>query len=219
MCNDLWEKDDLKLIGQSLNELPSELQKKYLDAAEGEPGRYRAYKELARRAGLCSPERFRDKVRNIFMQKLLDTGKKECAEVLFAFKKEGKKKGRGKEHGRDFLSLLSIKDWDKPEYGQERFPPYPYHSSSLQRWMVRTFEQKSKESYKPLETKDACGLDMAGSKENYDDINAAGLGQIKLFAAYDKIPCLSLNAFALETPDLSYFISSGPGFPIRYPWA
>lgn len=195
-CHDLW-KDDLKLIGQCMKELPIELQKNCLEEAASKPAGYSAYKELVRRAGLCPPERFRDEVRNIFIQKLLETGKKEFAEVLFAFKKEGKKKGRGKEHGRDFLFLLSIKDWDKPEYGQERFPPY---HGTLQKWMARVFEQHSKESYKPLGTKDAFGLDMAGSKENYDDINAAGLGQIKLFAAYDKIPCL--KRYGLESTEL-----------------
>lgn len=194
-CNDLW-RDDLMLIGRCLNELPTELQS-YLEPAEPKPGGYKAYKELVRRAGLCEPEKLRERVREIFMQKLLNTGKKEFMEALFAFKKGGKKKGRGKEHGKDFLFLLSIKDWDKPEYGQERFPPY---HDTLQKWMASVFEQHSKESYKPLGTKDAFGLDMAGSKENYDDINAAGLGQIKLFAAYDKIPCL--KRYGLESTEL-----------------
>ena len=153
------------------------------------------------------------------MQKLLDTGKKECAEVLFAFKKEGKRKDAGRNMAETSYpscqSRIGInQNTDRSDFRLTRIIAAVYKDG----WS-RTFEQKSKESYKPLETKDACGLDMAGSKENYDDINAAGLGQIKLFAAYDKIPCLSLNAFALETPDLSYFISSGPGFPIRYPWA
>jgi len=105
-CNDLW-KDDLELIGRCLKELPSELQKTYLEAAASKPAGYGAYKELVKRAGLCPPEKCRDEMRNIFIQKLFDTGKKEFAEVLFAFKKEGKKKGRGKEHGKDFLFLLS----------------------------------------------------------------------------------------------------------------
>jgi len=195
-CNDLW-KDDLTLIGRCLNELPSELQKNYLEAAASKPAGYGAYKELVKRAGLCPPEKFRDEVREIFIHKLLDTGKKEFAEVLFAFKKEGKKKERGKEHGKDFLFLLSIKDWDKPEYGEKRFPPY---HSTFQSWMAQTFEQHSKKLYKPLGTKDAFGLDMAGAKENYDDIDAAGLGQIKLFAAYNKIPCLM--RYGLESSDL-----------------
>lgn len=198
-CNDLW-KEDLKLIDRSLNELPNELQSKYLDAAGEKPGGYSAYKEIVRRAGLCQSTKLKNAVREIVMQKLLDTGKKEFAEVLFAFKKEGKKKGRGKEHGRDFLFLLSMKDWDKPEYGEKRFPPYPYYDSPLQKWMSSTFDQHSIKSYKPVGQKDAFGLDMAGSKEKYDDIDAAGLGQIKLFAAYDKIPCLM--RYGLESSDL-----------------
>lgn len=196
VCCDLW-KEDLKMIGRCLNELPNELQREYLEAPEAKPGGYSAYKELVRRAGLCQSDQLRDEVREIFMRKLLDTGKKEFAEVLFALKKEGKKKGRGKEHGRDFLFLLSLKDWDKPEYGKNRFPPY---HSTLQTWMARTFEQHSNKVCKPLGKKDAFGLDMAGSKEKYDDIDAAGLGQIKLFAAYDKIPCLM--RYGLESSDL-----------------
>ncbi len=196
-CNDLWQQDDLKLIGRCLNELPNELQRNYLEAATAKPGGYRAYEELVKRTGLCHPDQLRDEVREIFMRKLLDTGKKEFAEVLFALKKEGKKKGRGKEHGRDFLFLLSIKDWDKPEYGEKRFPPY---HSTLQTWMARIFEQHSNKLCKPLGKKDAFGLDMAGAKEKYDDIDTKGLGQIKLFAAFDKIPCL--KRYGLESSDL-----------------
>lgn len=195
-CNDLWH-DDLKLIGRCLNELPNELQRNYLEAAAAKPGGYRAYEELVKRAGLCHPDQLRDEVREIFMRKLFDTGKKEFAEVLFALKKEGKKKGRGKEHGRDFLFLLSINDWDKPEYGENRFPPY---HSTLQRWMAQTFEQKSNKSHKSIGKKDAFGLDMAGAKEKYDDIDTKGLGQIKLFAAFDKIPCL--KRYGLESSAL-----------------
>lgn len=196
-CNDLWQQDDLKLIGRCLNELPNELQRNYLEAAAAKPEGYIAYKELVRRAGLCHPDQLRDEVREIFMRKLLDTGKKEFAEVLFALKKEGKKKGRGKEHGRDFLFLLSIKDWDKPEYGEKRFPPY---HSTLQTWMARIFEQHSNQLCKPIGKKDAFGFDMAGAKEKYDDIDTKGLGQIKLFAAFDKIPCLM--RYGLESSDL-----------------
>lgn len=195
-CNDLW-KDDLKLIGRCFKELPNELQSKFLEVATAKPGGYTAYKELVRRSGLCHPERFRDEVREIFMQKLLDTGKKEFAEVLFAVKKEGKKKGRGKEHGRDFLFLLSIKDWDNPQYGEERFPPY---HNTFQRWMAQTFEQHGNKLYKPIGLKDAFGLDMAGAKEKYDDIDTKGLGQIKLFAAYEEIPCLT--RYGLKSSDL-----------------
>ncbi|MCF6148367.1 MAG: hypothetical protein E3K37_06880 [Candidatus Kuenenia sp.] len=195
-CNDLW-KEDLKLIGRCLNELPNELQHEYLEVDASKPGGYSAYKELVRRSGLCQPDRFRDEVREIFMKKLQNTGKKEFAEVLFALKKEGKKKGRGKEHEKDFLFLLSIKDWDKPEYGEDRFPPY---HCTLQSWMARTFEKHSKNLYKPLGTKDAFGFDIAGAKEKYDDVNAAGLGQIKLFAAYEKIPCLT--RYGLESSNL-----------------
>ncbi len=195
-CNDLW-KDDLKLIGRCLNELPNELQQKYLEAATEKPGGYSAYKELVRRSGLCQPDKFRDEVRDIFMKKLRDTGKKDFAEMLFAFKKEGKKKERGKEHSRDSLFLLSIKDWDKPEYGEKRFPPY---HSNLQTWMARTFEQQSSKANKPVGRKDAFGLDMAGATEKYDNIDSKGLGRIKLFAAFEKIPCLM--RYGLASSDL-----------------
>lgn len=195
-CSDLW-KDDLKLIGRCLNELPNELQCEYLEAAEVKPGGYSAYEELVRRARLCQPEKFRDEVRQILVQKLLSTGKKEFAEALFALKKKGIKKGRGKEHTRDFLFLLSIKDWDNPEYDGERFPPY---HRTLQTWMARTFERHSNKSYKLIGKQDAFGLDMAGATEKYDNIDTKGLGRIKLFAAYKEIPCLI--RYGLESSDL-----------------
>ncbi|SPD73546.1 hypothetical protein PITCH_A190122 [uncultured Desulfobacterium sp.] len=193
-CSDLW-KEDLTLIGRSLNELPFELLR-VLEEAEEKPESFMAFKDLVKRAGLCHPEKFCEEARKIFINKLLDTGKKEFAEGLFALKKKGKK-GRGKEHGRDFLYLLTIKDWDKPEYGKERFPPY---HSIFQSWMARIFEQHGNESCKPIGKKDAFGLDMAGAEDHYDDVNAAGLGQIKLFAANEDIPCL--KRYGLEGVDL-----------------
>jgi hypothetical protein len=122
------------------------------------------------------------------MQKLRDTRKREYAEVLFALKKEGKKKRRGREHGRDFLFLLTIKDWDDPEYRENSVPPYHH---TFQAWMAQTFESHANAMYSPTGIRDAFGLDSAGAENDYDDVNAAGLGQIKLFAANEGIPCLT----------------------------
>jgi hypothetical protein len=185
-CNDLWGQDDLRLIGQCLKDLPTELQN-ILDKAERKPPGYSAYKELVRRAGLCDKEMFKNEVRNKLIQKLVNTGGKELAEGIFALKKKGKKKGRGKEHGRDFLYLLTLKDWKDYEPSTDGCPP---HNPSFQSWMARIFEEHSNKLYKPTGKKDAFGHDMAGAEDNYDDINAAGLGQIKLFAANEDIPCL-----------------------------
>jgi len=185
-CNDLWA-EDLPWIERCLKELPQELQI-ILKVSEEEPAGYKAYEELVRRAGLCLQAKFRDEIRIILLQKLRDTRKKEYAEVLFALKKEGKKKGRGKEHGRDFLFLLTIKDWDNPEYGENRYPPYHH---TFQSWMAQIFEKHANTVFSPTGVKDAFGGDGAGAQEDYDDVNAAGLGQIKLFAANDDIPCLA----------------------------
>ena len=185
-CNDLWL-EDLTWIERCFKELPQELQA-ILKMTEEEPAGYKAYEELVRRAALCVKEKLRDEIRKILLQKLKETRKKEYAEVLFALKKVGKKKGRGKEHGRDFLFLLTIKDWDNPEYGENRYPPYHH---TFQSWMAQTFEKQANEIFKPTGIKDAFGYDDAGAQGGYDDVNVAGLGQIKLFAANEDIPCLA----------------------------
>ncbi len=186
-CNDLWE-EDLPWIERCLKELPQELQTILKMSGEEPPG-YKAYEELVRRAARrCSLNEFRGEIRAAFLQKLKETRKKEYAEVLFALKKEGVKKGRGKEHGRDFLFLLTITDWDNPEYGEDRYPPYHH---TFQSWMAQTFEKHANTVFSPTGFKDAFGDDDAGAQEDYDDVNAAGLGQIKLFAANEDIPCLA----------------------------
>jgi len=185
-CNDLWL-EDLPWIERCFKELPQELQA-ILKMTEEEPAGYKAYEELVRRAALCVKEKLRNEIRIILLQKLKETRKKEYAEVLFALKKVGKKKGRGKEHGRDFLFLLTIKDWDNPEYGENRYPPY---HNTFQSWMAQTFEKQANEIFKPTGIKDAFGYDDAGAQGGYDDVNVAGLGQIKLFAANEDIPCLA----------------------------
>jgi hypothetical protein len=183
-CSDLWEEDDLRFIDRCLKELPIELQR-MLETVESKPDGYNAFKELVRRAGLAKSDSFQNEIVKIFLQKLKDTRKKEFAEALFTLKKEGKKKGKGKDHGRDFLFFLTIKDWDNPDYGH--FPPY---HNSLQTWMALTFERYSNNLYGQTGDRDAFGLDAAGMEDDYDDINASGLGQIKLFAANKDIPCL-----------------------------
>jgi hypothetical protein len=185
-CNDLWQ-EDLPWIERCLKELPQKLQC-VLETSDEKPGGYKAYEELVRRAEqCCGADEFRAEVRTILLQKLQETRKKEYAEVLFALKKEEKKKGRGKEHKRDFLFLLTIKDWDNPEYGANRCPPY---HNSLQAWMAQAFEKNANEVFSPTGIRDAFGLDTAGAENDYDDVNAAGLGQIKLFSANEDIPCL-----------------------------
>ena len=183
-CTDLWEEDDLRFVDRCLKKLPIEMQR-MLETVESKPDGYKSFEELVKRAGLSHSDSFRNEIVKIVLQKLKDTRKKEFAEALFALKKEGKKKGRGKDHGRDFLFLLTIKDWDNPEYGH--FPPY---HNSLQTWMAVTFERYSNDLYRQTGDMDAFGLDAAGEEDEYDDINASGLGQIKLFAANKDIPCL-----------------------------
>jgi len=185
-CNDLWT-EDLPWIERCLKELPQELQT-ILKMSGEEPAGYKAYEELVRRAGVCLQEKFRDEIRSILLKKLRDTRYKEYAEALFALKREGKKKGRGKEHGRDFLFLLTIKDWNNPEYGENRYPPYHH---TFQSWMAKNFEKHAKEALIPSGVTDAFGFDKAGAEDNYDDVNTTGLGKMKLFAANAAIPCLT----------------------------
>ena len=186
-CNNLWEEDDLRLVDRCLKELPIKLQG-MLEAVEEKPDGYNAFKELIRRAGLADRDSFRNEIASILLQNLKHTRKKEYAEALFALKKEGKRKGRGKEHAKDFLFLITIRDWDNPKYGENRFPPF---HNSLQTWMARTFERYANDLYGHTGHVDAFGLDTAGADDDYDDVNAASLGQIKLFAANEDIPCLT----------------------------
>jgi hypothetical protein len=190
-CNDLWE-EDLPWIERCLKELPQELQI-ILKMSGEEPAGYKAYEELVRRAGLCQTERFRDEIRSILLKKLRDTRHKEYAEVLFALKKEGKKKKRGREHGRDFLFLLTIKDWNNPEYGENPLPPYHH---IFQKWMSKTFENHAKKLYSPTGNTDAFGIDIAGAKEKHGNVSAADFGKIKLYAANEDIPCLTRYGLA-----------------------
>jgi hypothetical protein len=185
-CHNLWEEDDLRLVDRCMKELPIKLQG-MLETVEERPGGYTAFKELIKRAELSEGDRLSNEIRSMMLQKLRDTRKKQFAEALFALRKEGKKKGRGKEHARDFLFLLAIKDWDSPEYGENRFPP---HHPTFQSWMAQAFEKHANEMCSPVGIRDAFGLDAAGAEDDYDDVNAAGLGQIKLFAANEDIPCL-----------------------------
>ena len=115
---------------------------------------YKAFKELVKSSRTFRAEQFR-RIASILLQKLKDTRKKEYAEVLFALKKEGKKKGRGKEHGRDFLFLLTIKDWDSPEYGENRVPPYHH---TFQSWMAQAFENHANGVYGLQASKMPSGL-------------------------------------------------------------
>ena len=187
-CGELWDVD-LAWIGRCLKDLPNELLN-ILETTEEQPPGYQAYRCLVERANLCQPANLRDEVRAKLIQKLRDTKRKEYAEALFALKKDGKKKGRGREHGKDFVYLLTINDWDRPEYGENAYPPYPYLNSPLQHWMARAFEQYCERNYESIGDRDAFGHDMAGATEKYDDIDTKGIGQIKLFAANEDIPCL-----------------------------
>jgi hypothetical protein len=186
-CKDLWEEDDLCLVDRCLKDLPIKLQE-MLETVEEKPDGYNVFKELIRRTGLSERASFRNEIASVLLQKLKNTRQREYAEVLFTLKKEGKKKGRGKEHGRDFLFLLTIKDWDNPKYGENPFPPY---HNSLQVWMAQTFEKYANDLYGQTGNIDAFGLDAAGAEDDHKDVNAAGLGQIKLFAANQDIPCLT----------------------------
>lgn len=123
------------------------------------------------------------------MQKLIETGEKVYAEALFAVKVKGRKKRRGKEHGKDFLYLLTIADWNKypPDPEIEKYPPY---SIVIQNWMRTQFESYSEVHCSPTGQPDAYGKDSAGAMENFSPISVGGLGPTVPFAANSQIPCL-----------------------------
>ena len=193
-CNDLW-KTELPWIKRCFNEVPAKLLK-MLEINPDKPGGYKAFLSLVERVSLIEPVVFRDEIQKILLQKLMKTMQKDYAEALFAFKKPGRKKGRGSEHQKDFLYLLTINDYNKLEFGDNSYPPY---HETLQSWMARTFEIYSNKTSLPTGKNDAFRNDMAGAQDNFDDINT-GLGQIKLFSANKDIPCL--KRYGLISSDL-----------------
>ncbi|MBM4305729.1 MAG: hypothetical protein FJ107_00400 [Deltaproteobacteria bacterium] len=193
-CNGLWS-DDIVWIGKCLKETPDTLR-----SMIGEiPRSYQALQELIRRAGICKPEELQRSVWSILRQKLIDTGDKVYAEALFAFKKKGKKKRRGKEHGKDYLYLLTIEDWNKypSDTDLEKYPPYHL---VIQNWMRMQLESYSDKNYPPTGKPDAYGRDFSGATENFAPANVGGLGPTVPFTANDQIPCL--ERYGLEGSSL-----------------
>lgn len=183
-CNGLWI-DDMVWVGKCLKDTPETIK-----AMLGEiPQPYQVLKELIRRSGTCKPQELQRSVCSILRQKLIDTGDKVYAEALFAVKKKGKKRRRGKEHGKDYLYLLTIEDCDKypsdPEL--DKYPPY---HPVIQNWMRTQFESYSHRHLLPTGQPDAYGRDFAGAKENFAPVNVGGLGPTVPFTANEQIPCL-----------------------------
>ena len=90
------------------------------------PKPYQVLEELIKRSHACEPAELQRSVCSILMRKLIETGEKVYAEALFAVKNKGMKKRRGKEHGKDFLYLLTIEDWNEypPDPEIEKYSPY-----------------------------------------------------------------------------------------------
>ena len=183
-CNDLWS-DDITWLGKCLKDTPDTIK-----TMIGEiPKPYQVLEELIKRSRACEPEELQRSVCSTLMQKLIETGEKVYAEALFAVKVKGKRKRRGKEHGKDFLYLLTIADWNKypPDPEIEKYPPY---STVIQDWMRTQFESYSEVHCSPTGQPDAYGKDSAGAMENFSPISVGGLGPTVPFAANSQIPCL-----------------------------
>lgn len=193
-CKGLWV-DDMTWIGKCLKDTPDTIKKMIGEI----PKPYQVLEELIKRSRACEPEELQRSVCSILKQKLIDTGEKAYAEALFAVKDKEKKKRRGKEHGKDFLYLLKIEDWDKfpPDPDLEKYPPY---SMVIQDWMRTQFESYSEMHYVPTGRPDAYGRDSAGAAENFPPINVGGLGPTVPFAANSQIPCL--GRYGLEGASL-----------------
>jgi hypothetical protein len=193
-CNSLWS-DDIEWIGKCLKATPNTLR----SMIGGIPQPYQVLEELIRRSGICKPEELQRSVLPILRQKLIDTGDKGYAEALFAFKKKVKKKRRGKEHGKDYLYLLTIEDWNKypSDPKLEKYPPY---HPVIQNWMRTQLESYSDRNHPPTGQPDAYGRDFAGATENFAPANVGGLGPTVPFTANEQIPCL--ERYGLEGSSL-----------------
>lgn len=193
-CNGLWI-NDMAWIGKCLRDTPDSI--KSMIGKIPQP--YQVLEELIRRSGTCKPEELQRSVCSMLKQKLVDTGDKVYAEALFAVKKKGKKRRRGKEHGKDFLYLLTIEDWDKypSDPGIDKYPPY---HQVIQNWMRTQFESYSDRHHQPTGQPDAYGRDIAGANEKFAPLNVGGLGPTVPFTANDQIPCL--ERYGLEGSSL-----------------
>lgn len=193
-CNSLWI-DDMAWLSKCLKDTPETIKKMIGEI----PKPYQVLDELIKRSQACDAWELQRSVCSILKNKLIETGEKVYAEALFAVKDKGKKRRRGKEHGKDFLYLLSTADWDKypsdPEL--EKYLPY---STVIQNWMKTQFESYSAIHNVPTGEPDAYGKDSAGADKNFSPVNVGGLGPTVPFAANAQIPCL--GRYGLEGPSL-----------------
>jgi hypothetical protein len=193
-CDTLWV-DDMEWLGMCLKDTPERIK-----TMIGEiPKPYQVIEELIKRSSACEPEQLQRSICAILKKKLIDTGEKVYAEALFAVKPKGKKRRRGKEHGKDFLYLLTIENWYEypPDPELEKYPPF---ATVIQNWMRAQFETYSEMHYVPTGKPDAYGQDSAGAAENFPPLNLGGLGPTVPFAANTQIPCL--KRYGLEGSSL-----------------
>jgi len=183
-CNVLWS-DDMAWLGKCLKDTPYTI--KTMIGKIPKP--YQVLAELIRRSRECEPEELLRSVCSILMQKLIETGEKVYAEALFALKVKGKQKRRGKEHGKDFLYLLTIADWNNYPSDPNIDKYHPNHPV-IQNWMRSQFEYYSEMKYVPTGQPDAYRRDSAGATEKFSPVNVGGLGPTVPFAANTEIPCL-----------------------------
>jgi hypothetical protein len=193
-CIGLWS-DDMVWLGKCLKDTPAAIK-----TMLGEiPEHYQVLGELIKRSCACDPEELQRSACSILMQKLIETREKVYAEALFAIKDKEKKKRRGKEHGKDFLYLLTIEDWNNYPIDPEIEKYHPNHPV-IQNWMRTQFETHSNSHHVPTGQPDAYGRDSAGAGEIFSPLNVGGLGPIVPFAANSQIPCL--GRYGLEGSSL-----------------
>ncbi|MGA2401852.1 MAG: hypothetical protein ABSG91_09105 [Syntrophobacteraceae bacterium] len=183
-CTDLWD-DDIEWIGKCLKDTPNAISMMLGPI----PSRYQSLAELIRRSSRCDPKELKESIRSTLRQKLIKTREKIYAEALFSILTEAKKERRGKEHGKDFLYLLTIDDWNQypSDPNWEKYPPY---HKEIQTWMKFQFEQFEKAHCVRTGKTDAYGFDAVGANEVFSPVNVGGLGPTVPFASNDQIPCL-----------------------------
>ncbi len=190
-CIDLWSVD-IAWIERCLKDTPNTMR-----SMLGEiPKSYEALDELFRRSSLYTAKDLREDIRLGLREKLIKTGEKIYAEGIFSVLTEAKRKRRGREHGKDFLYLLTIDDWSKypVEPNSEKYPP---HHRAVQAWMAQQFVQFDEVNCAPQGEADAYGFDKEGCDETFMPVNVRPLGgKVMLFGANDQIPCL--KRYSLE---------------------
>lgn len=184
-CVNLWDEKDINWINKCLKDTSKILK----DMLGNIPKEHQVIEELIQRSIQSSSDELKDSVCLLLKQKLIDTNERIYAEAIFAVKQRGKKKRRGKEHGKDFLYLLTIDDWNRypPDINLQKYPTY---HRKIQGWIKKQLELYSHNQYLVTGKVDAYNKDLSGAEDIFAPVDISSLGPTVPFASNDQIPCL-----------------------------